>query len=50
MVNLTKHGIPFENATRVFLAPDRLEEKDLIEYGEEVRHRVIGMVTITYCS
>ena len=42
--NLTKHGIPFEYATRVFLDPYRLEEEDLIEYGEEVRHRAIGMV------
>ncbi len=42
--NLAKHGIPFEFAARVFLDPYRLEEEDLIEYGEEVRHCVIGMV------
>ena len=43
-MNLAKHGIPFEYAARVFLDPYRLEEEDLIEYEEEVRHRVIGMV------
>ena len=42
--NLIKHGIPFEYAARVFLDPYRLEEEDLGEYEEEVRHRVIGMV------
>lgn len=43
-MNLAKHGIPLEYAARVFLDPYRLEEEDLIEFEEEVRHRVIGMV------
>ena len=43
-LNLVKHGIPFEYAARVFLDPYRLEEEELIEYEEEVRRRVIGMV------
>ena len=42
--NLAKHGISFEYATRVFLDSYRLEQEDLVEYEEEVRHRVIGMV------
>ena len=43
-INLDKHEIPFEYAARVFLDPYRLEEEELIEYEEEVRRRVIGMV------
>jgi hypothetical protein len=43
-VNLAKHGIPFEYATRVFLDPYRLEQENLVEYDGELRHRVIGMV------
>jgi uncharacterized DUF497 family protein len=42
--NLTKHGVPFEYATRVFLDPYRLEEQDVVEYEGEVRHCVLGMV------
>ena len=43
-MNLAKHGIPFEYATRVFLDPYRLEEEELIEFEDEARRRVIGMV------
>ena len=44
VANLAKHEISFEYATRVFLDPYRLEQEDLVEYEEEMRHRVIGMV------
>ena len=42
--NLTKHGIAFEGAIRVFLDPGRLEaESDTVDYGE-ARIVTIGMV------
>ena len=44
VLNLAKHGIPFEYAVRVFLDSYRLEEEELIEHEGEMRRRVIGMV------
>lgn len=36
--NLTKHGVPFEYAARVFLDPLRLDSEDARrDYGEERR-------------
>jgi uncharacterized DUF497 family protein len=42
--NLTKHGIPFEYATRVFDDPYRIEREDQTSFYEEVRYHAIGMV------
>jgi len=34
--NITKHGVPFEYAARVFLDPHRMDaEDDRHDYGEE---------------
>ena len=42
--NLLKHGIGFEDATRVFVDPDRIETYDGREpYGED-RWKTIGFV------
>ena len=36
--NISKHGVPFEYAARVFLDPNRLDaEDDRRDYGEERR-------------
>jgi uncharacterized DUF497 family protein len=42
--NLTKHGVSFAYASRVFLDPYRLEEEDPADPAGEIRHRVIGLV------
>ena len=42
--NLTKHGIPFEYATRVFDDPYNIEREDQTSFYEEARYHAIGMV------
>ena len=41
--NITKHGLDFRTAAKVFLDPFHLEFEDHREYGES-RWNVIGMV------
>ena len=41
---MRKHGVPFENATEIFLDPDRVETHDGREaYGED-RWKTVGFV------
>lgn len=43
-INLTKHGVPFDEALPVFLDPNRIERHDGREdYGED-RYVAIGLV------
>ena len=43
-LNLRKHGVSFEDATRVFLDPNRIETVDGRDaYGED-RWKTVGMV------
>ncbi len=42
--NLKKHGIYFEDAARVFLDDDRIDEFDEIHSDFEDRYKIIGRV------
>ena len=42
--NITKHGMTFDYATRVFLDPYRIEEEDSTDEYGEIRFKAIGIV------
>ena len=42
--NLKKHGVAFSVAARVFRDLRRIEEKDVGDYGNEVRWKTVGLI------